>query len=70
MNNNTYKLNYYFKDRKNVLSFGVEYTFLLAPDGTVTDVKSVSKNDVKYGLILGSKINKNIGNDVNVKLLS
>lgn len=70
VNNNTYKLNYYFKDRKNVLSFSVEYTFLLAPDGTVTDVKSVSKNDVKYGLILGSKINKNIGNDVNVKLLS
>lgn len=46
-----YKLNSYFGDPSRI-KFGVNYKFLLAPDGTVTDIASAKSGEMKYGFLV------------------
>lgn len=69
VNDSTYKLNSYFKNKQIDLKPGTSYTFLIAPDGTVAGVNQSATSDMQYGYMLGYKVSGGLSAEAQIKLL-
>lgn len=66
----TYRLNSYFKDSGVDLNLGAAYTFLIAPDSTITAISGSTDSDVQYGYVLGYKEATGLASNPQIKLLT
>lgn len=70
VDNKIYKLNSYFIRNGFSIKPGVSYSFILAPNGSVTALSSDASSDIKYGYFLNYAVNGGMNSNVIVRILN
>lgn len=70
MNGKEYRFNSYFTNLNKTVYPGTNYSFILAPDGTITAIDSKSASRTEYGYFLGIAYSAGLDSEVKIKLLT